>query len=73
MRVFRRAWLEIRRGYSCAALGIVEYQYFHVGNSEAARIRGKGVIRWRPNIDGLIKVRKAPIFTISDFNDVNRL
>ena len=50
MRVFRRAWLEIRRGYSCAALGIVEYQYFHVGNSEAAWIRGKGVIRWRHNI-----------------------
>jgi len=42
MRVFQRAWLEIRRGFSCSASGIVAYHYFHMGNSEAGRIKGKG-------------------------------
>ena len=35
---------------SCNASGIVAYHYFHMGNSEAGRIKGKGVIRWKPNI-----------------------
>jgi hypothetical protein len=50
MHVFRRAWLKIRIGYRCTGLGMMEYRYFHMGNSEAGRIRGPGVIRWRPNI-----------------------